>query len=68
MKERHATKVTLLLSYLLLVTRGNDAGTTDQWENSSESLIDRQVNKAIIVRKIINLISYIYNYLSCVAS
>ncbi|CAM0885135.1 unnamed protein product [Alopecurus aequalis] len=49
MKERRAIGVALVLSYLLVVTRGKDAGPTYQWENTSKILIDGQVNKTIFL-------------------
>ncbi|XP_051220809.1 protein neprosin-like [Lolium perenne] len=49
MKEIHAIRVTILLSYLVLVTRGKDFGTIGPWENTSKILIDRQVNKTIVM-------------------
>jgi preprotein translocase subunit SecG len=61
MKEIHAIRVTILLSYLVLVTRGKDFGTIGPWENTSKILIDRQVNKTIVVRT--TTVLYIYNFL-----
>lgn len=63
MKEIHAIRVTILLSYLVLVTRGKDLGTIGPWENTSKIIIDRQVNKTIVVRTTIHLVLYIYNFL-----
>jgi preprotein translocase subunit SecG len=60
MKEIHAIRVTILLSYLVLVTRGKDFGTIGPWENTSKILIDRQVNKTIVVRT--TTVLYIYNF------
>uniref|UniRef100_A0ACD5XGZ5 Uncharacterized protein n=1 Tax=Avena sativa TaxID=4498 RepID=A0ACD5XGZ5_AVESA len=47
MKENQAIRVALLMSYLFLVTRGKDARTINQWENTSQIIIGRQVNKTI---------------------
>ncbi|KAM0930029.1 hypothetical protein ACQ4PT_001209 [Festuca glaucescens] len=49
MKERHAIRVALVLSYLLLVAGGKDARTTTQWENTSPFLMHRQINKTIVM-------------------
>jgi hypothetical protein len=56
MKEREAIRVTLLLFYLFLVTKGKDARTIDQLENTSQISIDQQANRTITVRKIVHLI------------
>uniref|UniRef100_A0A8R7PZE4 Neprosin activation peptide domain-containing protein n=1 Tax=Triticum urartu TaxID=4572 RepID=A0A8R7PZE4_TRIUA len=48
MKERNAIRALLLLSYLVLVTKGIDT-TTTQRENNSEILAHRKVNKTIMM-------------------
>jgi hypothetical protein len=61
MKERHAIRAVVVLSYLLLVAGGKDARTTTQWENTSPFLMDRQTNKTIVVRISIHLIFFNYH-------
>jgi Ca2+/Na+ antiporter len=56
MKEREAIRVTLLLFYLFLVTKGKDARTIDQLENTSQISIDQQANRTITIRTIVHLI------------
>jgi hypothetical protein len=56
MEESQTISVTLLLFYLSLVAKGKDARTIDQLENSSQIIIDRQVNRTIAVRIIVHLI------------
>jgi hypothetical protein len=59
MKEREAIRVTLLLFYLFLVTKGKDARTIDQLENTSHISIDRQANRTITVRQLFTLFVYL---------
>jgi hypothetical protein len=49
MMERQALRLTLILSYLVLVTRGNGIQSMNQGENSSHIVTCQQTNKTIKV-------------------